>query len=408
MYEWLDGFGRQVATNGWLALACIVAAVMLAAGVVWLLTWSAGRILAALRGFPGQAEREQGRTDRLAVVVALMAGAVSAQGMWVVFGEVLGLDMPLRLLFVLFEVGAFAEARRADKHTRMYGKAGVDGAIMWAITAMSGLLSSLDSKSGIEALLRLITPLFAALMWERAMSGSRKDWLEAQKADLVRFPEPVREPFWARVRDRFLVALRLADPEGRTVSEATADRYLDLAAKRIARVRRMREKARSARRSWRRWKAQRALTAATVHAGLGTDPVRFQALRGKLAAHGALDYLVDMEVPPLDALTEPDQGASGAGSQTSGNRGQNAFANRRRTGSRNRSGNGSKRMKAITFDYLPDDPAEAAQLIDERYLAETGKPVTVEELRDHLGIRKTTAGELLRRARGVSKINSSG
>ncbi|HZM83876.1 MAG TPA: hypothetical protein VFC19_49800 [Candidatus Limnocylindrales bacterium] len=148
----------------------------------------------------------------LTIVAAALATAVSASGMWKFFTDILG-ETPLRIAFFAFiEIALFACALLArsrllrDPQT---GTTGIDGIAVWVLAALTATLSALDSDSFREVCLRLIAPLVAAWMWERALAAERH----------VRIGETARRINWAITPERIFVWLRLADARDRDVSQ---------------------------------------------------------------------------------------------------------------------------------------------------------------------------------------------
>jgi hypothetical protein len=162
-----------------------------------------------------------GAADTATYVAAVLASTVSADGMWVFFGT-MHLAVPYRcVVFTFIDVAILALAFRARDNMRKYGASGVDGLLMWAFTAGSALLAATAAASLREVLLRLLVPLGAALLWERALVTERR----LRKA---RDPE---EPRWRRL----LVRLGLADPMARTIGEAEQDHLIALLARAVRR-----------------------------------------------------------------------------------------------------------------------------------------------------------------------------
>jgi hypothetical protein len=72
----------------------------------------------------------------LTLVAAGIATAVSAQGMWRFFGDVLHFTGPLRVLtFAFIETAVITSAVRARQAMRENYNAGVDGIAVWALTS---------------------------------------------------------------------------------------------------------------------------------------------------------------------------------------------------------------------------------------------------------------------------------
>lgn len=150
--------------------------------------------------------------NMLTIIAAALATMVSASGMWKFFTDILG-ETPLRIAFFAFiEIALFASALLArsrllrDPATRTTG---IDGIAVWVLAALTASLSALDSDSFREACLRLVAPLVAAWMWERALAAERN----------VRLGNTSRRINWAVTPERVFVWLRLAEAANRDVSE---------------------------------------------------------------------------------------------------------------------------------------------------------------------------------------------
>jgi hypothetical protein len=148
----------------------------------------------------------------LTVVAAGLATAVSASGMWKFFTDILG-DSPLRYAFFWFiEVALFASALLARARLLRdptNASTGVDGIAVWVFASLTASLSALDSDSLQEVCLRLAAPLVAAWMWERALAAERN----------ARTGTTTRRIHWTLTLERVFVWLRLAEAQGRDVTE---------------------------------------------------------------------------------------------------------------------------------------------------------------------------------------------
>ncbi|MBB5871957.1 hypothetical protein F4553_005336 [Allocatelliglobosispora scoriae] len=148
----------------------------------------------------------------LTVVAAGLATAVSASGMWKFFTDILG-DSPLRYAFFWFiEIALFASsllARARLLRDPANASTGVDGAAVWVFASLTASLSALDASSFREVCLRLAAPLVAAWMWERALAAERS----------ARTGTTTRRIHWTLTLERVFVWLRLAEAQGRDVTE---------------------------------------------------------------------------------------------------------------------------------------------------------------------------------------------
>ncbi len=207
----------------------------------------------------------------LTATVGLIATAAQAQGMWNFFGDQFRIsNYYLRgALFAFIELGILVSALRARRHRIDHGGVGVDGATVWVLALLSGILSATDTSTTGAALGRLAVPLVAAWMFERAISVERSDRVGV----LNGIP-------WRITPARVLVWLRLADPAERDVADvARAHRLAQLAryAYRVDQVRPGRRKVRMQRRLVRR------LLKVNADLHLATNPLVMAELRSNLA-----------------------------------------------------------------------------------------------------------------------------
>lgn len=263
-------------TGAWPFLASGAAALAIAILVAIVLTRRPGR-----RGGD-----KMSLENKLTFLVAVIIAGVCAQGMGRFFLDKLG--FPLTLVIVVggvLELTAFTCALRARRNILdpNIGRAGVDGAAVWVVTALSGAFSAMDADSTEVAIFRLIMPLLAAWLWERGMSIERRK---------VRGGSAIH---WRVTPERVLVWLRIAEPSGRTASEVDAHRRLTRVAKAAARLRALRVNEAW---SWRIERAarrlERAMRSAVTHAGLAQDPTRQQALIAQIGSLYNAGKLADL------------------------------------------------------------------------------------------------------------------
>jgi len=260
------------------AVAAVCAAVALAAVFM---AWRAGRHLAAAAG---RVLRGRQAEDVLTVVAAGMATAVAMTGMWRFFGAVLHFSGAERAaMFAFLELAVVTCAFRARRNMRAFGSAGAEGIAVWVLSGLSAVFSSLDARSGAEAVFRLAPPLVAAWLWHRAMS------LEHRKAS-------GRSVHWRLTTERVLVWLRLAEPSVRAAGDVDAHRRIA----RLARAaKRLRERRAAGARGWRQDRARRrldaALEAAVEHAGLASDAARQDQMRDQIGALNAAGSLASLD-----------------------------------------------------------------------------------------------------------------
>lgn len=220
----------------------------------------------------------------LTVAAAGIATAVSLNGMWRVFGDVLHLDGPGRVATAGFlELALVVSAIRARRSLREHGRVGVDGAAVWAIALVSAIVSATDAD-GLAKAVRFAAPLLAAWLWERGLAADRR-------AVRARRPAVIA---WRWTRERLAVRLGLADPIERATTDV--DRARRLAALTRARLRLAVLEtvrlpwplalvtARPVRAAVAAWRLQRHALAAVEHLHLGTDPGVPATIRATVAA----------------------------------------------------------------------------------------------------------------------------
>lgn len=270
-----------------------------AATVVLFLLWQTKRAIvrAALPG-----------ADLLTYLAAGIATGVSAQGMWHFFEVVFpGLPVPLRVaLFAFIEIGMLASAVRARKNMRdsaeraktdptVRPSAGIDGTAVWALTALTAVLSSLEAASPPEFIFRLAAPLVAAWLWERGMAIERQRITGRSRIH------------WRITPERFFVRLGLAEPTDRSASEVDAHRRLTRVALAAKRARALREAgAKPKKVTAALAKLDRALEKAVEHTALARDPKAQSALLDQLATLYGGPRLLDLNgQAPWEQLDHP-------------------------------------------------------------------------------------------------------
>ena len=219
--------------------------------------------------------------DVLTIVAASIATGVSATGMWRFAEDVLNLPFFLRLLlFAFIEVAIVTSAVRARRNMRENFSAGVDGLAVWALTALTAVLSSMDASSFPEAVFRLSAPLVAAWLWERGMAIERHRIRGTGRIN------------WRLTPERIAVRLGLAEASDRTAGEVDAHRRLTRVALAAKRAKALREAGASERKLRAAFaKLDKAMDAAVELAGLAVDPARQKALLDQIDALNSTEAL---------------------------------------------------------------------------------------------------------------------
>jgi hypothetical protein len=232
--------------------------------------------------------------DVLTIVAASIATGVSATGMWRFAEDVLHLPFALRvLLFAFIEVAIITSAVRARRNMRENFSAGIDGIAVWALTALTAVLSSMDARSLPEALFRLAAPLVAAWLWERGMAIERHRIRGTGRIN------------WRLTPERVMVWLGLAEVSDRTAGEVDAQRRrtrLSLAAKRARELRDSGASDRKQRAALA--KLDKAFEEAAEHIGLGRDKQMQELVRAEVAALYSAASLMDVTA---DSAWVPDR-----------------------------------------------------------------------------------------------------
>ena len=231
------------------------------------------------------------------MAAAAVATAVAMNGMWRFFGTVLHFSGAERVtMFAFLEIAVVTSAFRARRNMREFGAAGVEGAAVWVLSALSAVFSALDARSAAEALFRLAPPLVAAWLWERGLS------LERHRAT-------GRAVHWRLTAERVLVWLGLAEPAQRAAGEVDAHRRIARLARAAKQLRELRAAGAA---DWRQRRARRrldkAMEAAVEHAHLASDPARQDQMRDQIGALNAAEALAGM-----DTAAPWDQRADRAG-----------------------------------------------------------------------------------------------
>lgn len=281
-----------------LALAMVGAGLFL----LWLLWKGLNRSWTRLTSKEKPDKREP--IDPVTGLVALVAFAISGEGMWQFFGHSMHLEgSPLRFGFLVLEMGAFACARRVRQNILQEKPAGIDWWIMWGITIVSGLMSASEATSTGERIFRLFIPIFAALMWELSLNGARNLVRERARERARERGERVREraPWWhALIPQSALIKFGLLDVSGRSLDEAAREHIITRAALMSERYWALKDALTN--RKWlalvsaprmalTKWRARGALRNAVEQAGVGTDPGATNLFLAKLRVLRKFDDL---------------------------------------------------------------------------------------------------------------------
>lgn len=235
--------------------------------------------------------------NTLTALVALLATAVQAHGMWLFFEHRMHVTNPwLRAAFFGFiEACLLVSALRARRTRIATGRASLDDAAVWGLAILGGTLSASDT-TGWAATARFIAPLVAAWMFERAITAERADRTGTTDTTLTRILR--------RTRAR-LGLLDALDQDDRATARATMAGKLA-----VARYRAHQEPEGSAARRRAERKYQRKVRTAIERYGLATDPDMIAAVRSALAAmYAAVDATTRAAVADANPWTPPTRSA---------------------------------------------------------------------------------------------------
>jgi hypothetical protein len=172
----LDQLAAFWRDHGYQAVLAALAVVALALAVALWRSWRRGRVdrwVASLAGF---------------AVLGL-----SAEGMWVVARERLHLPVVLAAaVFFVAEAAMVSSAMQANRHYAQHHHPGKHGRAVWVIATVAGVIVAFNSKSWVEAPLRLALPLAAAYLWWNALTA---DGIEASERSSWRWT-PRRLLLW--------------------------------------------------------------------------------------------------------------------------------------------------------------------------------------------------------------------
>ena len=240
-----------------------------------------------------RAGKRRGATlaDTITVLIALASTVYAGTGTMKYLRIAMDYSLDLRLVLVCVLEGAvIASGLRARKNIAELGRAGVDGAALWVLTALSGFLSASVASNVREAVGRVAIPAVGAWLWERLLAPQRRAH-QSRRAS-----SPVR---WRITPERIFVFLRLADAVDTDVSTVEAGR-------RVSRYLRATDRAA---RSW-RWplspaaRADRARMRLTHHALMHGDPGSVHTRLSESAFAAALTRLgVSPEAGSADPAT---------------------------------------------------------------------------------------------------------
>lgn len=271
----------------WAPTALAITAAVAIAVMAGYLTGNRTRTLTAPR------RRDWGRTAEatLTLTAAAIATAGAFTGMLTVFRDHLGMpDVEAYTLAGFLELGMVTCGIRARRRVKDGQPAGIDGAAVWILAALSAGLASAAEDDPIGHATRLVIPLVAAGMWELYLTTDRR----RAAADTGSVPAPARIA-WRITPARIAVLCRLADPTTRGVGDVDRSR-------RLARLTRVRIHlaaledttrvprwaawltARGTRRALADWRLQRHALGAVEHLRLGEDQGTAAAIQSTVAS----------------------------------------------------------------------------------------------------------------------------
>lgn len=166
---------------------------------------------------------KKGRTLQNLVTypAAVIALGFESQGMYHAIKSELEITDPTLLVafFSVFTLAIVASTMRARRNMIERGKAGLDGVILFGLAAVSGTIATMAEKTDGGHLARIVVPLVAAIMLERAIAAERQDVQKAKGRKDVRH--------WKKPLDWVAIRLGLGRSDNSTVAERIQQRRLD-------------------------------------------------------------------------------------------------------------------------------------------------------------------------------------
>lgn len=314
------------------------------------------------------------------------------------------------VMFAAAEVGLFSMALMARQNLRTLGAPGAPGILVWVITGIQVIPAY--SESGVIAgtVRAFVGPVLAALLWHLAMGIELRH--AKPEADSQSLPALVAR----ELRERLLSRLGLAR-RGRDAAQITRDRWTGIATRRAAHLADLQS---AGAKPWRLARARRRLAVAVDRTDAGLMPAQREALLNRLAAYRTAAGLATMPLPsPWFAASdeEPEVTASVTTLPPRTRRPRPPYLRQRRGRLVPRAGRqeaedsdtGTAALEAprnVVSEPVIITPSELrrqAAKFNKEVVAQTGKAVTIDQLRRALGVSRREATDLRREVVGAGR-----
>jgi hypothetical protein len=344
-----------------------------------------------------------------AVVVAAFGAVVctaySADTSWRFARDHLGMASAAErsVMFCAAELALFSMALMARQNLRTQGAPGAPGLLVWVITAVQVIPAY--SESGVIAgtVRAFVGPVLAALLWHLAMGIELRH--AKPGADSQSLPALVAR----ELRERLLSRLGLAR-RGRDAAQISRDRWTGIATRRAAHLAVLQM---AGARSWRIVRARRRLASAVDHTDAGVLADQRQVLLERLAAYRSAAELATVPLPSpwrTGAVEEPEATIPMTTATAPARRPRPPYLRHRRgrvlrrpdyrqvaepealDSVRESSG------QAVTDPVIitPADLRRQAARFNKEMVSQTGRPVTIDQLRRALSVSRREATKLRR------------
>jgi hypothetical protein len=314
------------------------------------------------------------------------------------------------MMFAAAEVALFSMALMARQNLRAQGAPGAPGFLVWVITAVQVIPAY--SESGVIAgtVRAFVGPVLAALLWHLAMG------IELRHAKPGTDSQSLPALVARELRERLLSRLGLAR-RGRDAAQISRDRWTGIATRRAARLAVLQA---SSARTGRLVRARRRLATAVDRTDAGVLPDQREALLSRLAAYRSAAELATVPLPSpwrTGAAEEPEATIPVTTMPPSVRRPRPPYLRHRR-------GRVLRRLdyrqvaepealdsvrepsgQVVTDPVIitPADLRRQAARFNKEMVSQTGRAVTIDQLRRALGLSRREATKLRREVVGAGQ-----
>jgi hypothetical protein len=312
------------------------------------------------------------------------------------------------MMFAAAEVALFSMALMARQNLRTQGAPGAPGMLVWVITGVQVIPAY--SESGIIAgtVRAFVGPALGALLWHLAMG------IELRHAKPGEDSQSLPALLAREARERLLSRLGLAR-RGRNAAQISRDRWTDIATRRAAHLSDIQA---GGAKPWRLARARKRLAVAVDRTDVGVLPEQRDVLLNRLAAYRNAAELATLPLPSpwrtglpesivMTTPTTVDQAPPRLPRQPRLRRRLGRTPQRRdyRSPGRGQSGLGAAEPPAevVTEPVVitPADLRKQAARFNKEVVTQTGRPVTIDQLRGALGVSRRDATKLRREVVGA-------